>query len=137
MNEKKTHSNVQNKITIPYQIKGIRPSDKKEGYVEVLMEPVDKLEYDNQDKPDNIPIKVIGTGPNGTPFPPEFQQQLTQMLKNAVPPFFHGKKNYDPRKLIHVESEIDFLTRNWKYGDIINVTLEKIKKAEDVEQTKE
>ena len=29
---------VENKITIPYQIKGIKPCDKKEGYVEVLME---------------------------------------------------------------------------------------------------
>ena len=33
---------VENKITIPYQIKGIKPSDKIEGYVEVLMEPVIK-----------------------------------------------------------------------------------------------
>ena len=128
---------VENKITIPYQIKGIKPSERKKGYVEVLMEPVDKLEYDHEDDSDDTPIKVTGIGPDGSPFPPGFQEQLSQMLKSAMPPYFKGKKGYDPRRLIHVESEIDFLTRNWKYGDIINVTLEKIKKAEDIEHPKE
>ena len=33
---------VENKITIPYQIKGIKPSERKEGYVEVLIEKVEK-----------------------------------------------------------------------------------------------
>ena len=128
---------VENKITIPYQIKGIKPSEKKEGYVEVLMEPVDRLEYNHEENLNNIPIKITGIGPDGSPFPPGIQEQLTQMLKNAMPPMFKGKKYYDPRKLIHVESEIDFLSRNWKYGDIINVTLEKVKKAEEVGHPKE
>ena len=128
---------AENKITIPYQIKGIKPSDKIQGYVEVIMEPVDKLNFDNEDEKTNVPIKITGIGPDGSPFPPGFQQQLSNMLKDAVPPMFKNKKNYDPRRLIHVESEIDFLARNWKYGDIINVTLEKIKKAEDVEHAKE
>jgi hypothetical protein len=128
---------AENKITIPYQIKGIKPSDKIQGYVEVLMEPVDKLDFGNEDEKANVPIKITGIGPDGSPFPPGFQQQLSNMLKDAVPPMFKNKKNFDPRRLIHVESEIDFLARNWKYGDIINVTLEKIKKAEDVEHAKE
>ena len=127
----------ENKITIPYQIKGIKPCERKEGYVEVLMEPVDKIEFDHKDEVDNVPIKITGIGPDGSPFPPGFQQQLTQMLKDSMPPFIRGKKNYDPRRLIHVESEIDFIARNWKYGDIINVTLEKVKKAEEVEHAKE
>jgi len=100
---------VENKITIPYQIKGIKPSNKKEGYVEVLMEPVDKLEYKQEDYPDNVPIKITGIGSNGSPFPPGIQDQLTEVLKNAMPPMFKGKKSQDPRRLIHVESEIDFL----------------------------
>jgi hypothetical protein len=129
---------TENKITIPYQIKGIKPSERKEGYVEVLMEPVDKLDYSQEEKGlDNIPIKVTGVGPDGSPFPPGFQNQLTQMLKSAMPPMFKGKRGYDPRRLIHVESEIDFLVRNWKYGDIINVTLEKVKKAEEIHHPKE
>jgi len=128
---------TENKITIPYQIKGIKPSERKEGYVEVLMEPIDKLEYTQENGPNNIPIKVTGIGPDGSLFPPGFQEQLTQMLKTAMPPMFKGKKSYDPRRLIHVESEIDFLTRNWKYGDIINVTLEKVKKAEDIKHPQE
>jgi len=129
---------VENKITIPYQIKGIKPSERKEGYVEVMMEPVDKRDYSQEEKGlDNIPIKVTGVGPDGSAFPPGFQNQLTQMLKGAMPPMFKGKKGYDPRRLIHVESEIDFLARNWKYGDIIDVTLEKVKKAEEVRHPKE
>ena len=128
---------VENKIKFLYQIKGIKPSDRKEGYVEVLMEPVDKIEYNQEESSDNIPIKVTGIGPDGSPFPPGFQKQLTQMLESAMPPTFKGRKSYDPRRLIHLESEIDFLTRNWKYGDIINVTLEKVKKAEEVQHPKE
>ena len=128
---------VDNKVTIPYQIKGIKPSNQKKGYVEVTMEPVDPLDYTTDDQLNQTPIQVTGIGPNGAGFPPEVQQQLSQMLQQAMPPMFKQKKNYDPRQLIHVESEIDFLHRNWKYGDIINVTLQKIKKAEDVEQYKE
>ena len=128
---------VENKITIPYQIKGIKPSDKKEGYVEVLMEPVDKLDYKQDDYSDNVPIKISGIGSNGSPFPPGLQDQLTGVLRTAMYPMFKGKKNQDPRRLIHVESEIDFLARNWKYGDIIDITLNKVKEAEDLSHTKE
>ena len=46
---------VENRITIPYQIRGIKPCDKIEGFVEVLMEPIDKLEYNRNEKsPRNI-----------------------------------------------------------------------------------
>jgi hypothetical protein len=128
---------AENKITIPYQIKGIKPSERKQGYVEVSMEPVDKLEYNEEKSSDDIPIKVTGIGPDGSPFPPGFQEQLNQMLQSAMPPMFKGRRRYDPRRLIHVESEIDFITRNWKYGDIINVTLEKVKKAEELRHPKE
>ncbi|UCD13727.1 MAG: hypothetical protein JSW60_09255, partial [Thermoplasmatales archaeon] len=84
----------ENSITIPYQIKGIRPCPKKKGFVEVMMYPVDKLEFDKYDKGET-PIKVVGTGPNGSPFPPEFQKQLSVMLKTAMPPFAQ-KDDTDP-----------------------------------------
>ena len=128
---------AENKVTIPYQIRGIRPSEYKKGYVEVILEPVDSIHFNQDDNSDSPPIKVMGVGPNGTPFPPEFQQQLTQILKSAMPPLFRGERKSDPRRLIHLESEIDFIARNWKYGDIINVTLEKVREAEDVEQVTE
>lgn len=128
---------VEDNITIPYQIKAIKPSEHKKGYVEVMMEPVDRIEYHHEQSNDQPPIQISGIGPNGNPFPPEIQQQLSQMMKQVMPPMFKGKKEYDPRRLVHVESEIDFLSRNWKYGDIINVTLRKVKKAEDVEQDTE
>jgi hypothetical protein len=128
---------VEDKVTLPYQIKAIKPSEQKKGYVEVVMEPVDPLEYNHSDNVDQPPIQVRGVGPNGSPFPPEMQQQLSQMLKQSMPSMFKEKQKYDPRRLVHVESEIDFLSRNWKYGDIINVTLEKVKKAEDVTQDTE
>ena len=129
---------VEEMITIPYQIKAIKPSEQKKGYVEVVMEPVESLEYHQENQiPNTPPIHISGIGPDGSPFPPEFQNQLTQMLQQAMPPMFKNKKPYDPRRLIHIESEIDFLSRNWKYGDIINVTLKKVKKAEDVQQDTE
>lgn len=121
----------ENTITIPYQIKSIRPFPKKAGFVEVIMYPVDKLEFDKDEK-EETPIKVVGTGPNGSPFPPELQKQLSVMMKSAIPTF--SKKDIsDPRRLLHVESEIDFISRGWKYGDIVEVTLKKVKGAEKVQ----
>ncbi|RLF04287.1 MAG: hypothetical protein DRJ64_07130 [Thermoprotei archaeon] len=128
---------VENKVTIPYQIRGIKPSEYKKGYVEVTLEPVDAIDFNQDDENFHPPIRITGIGPDGSPFPPEFQNQLTQILKSAMPPFFRGEKRGDPRRIIHLESEIDFIARNWKYGDIINVTLEKVKSAEDVEQVTE
>ncbi|UCF13252.1 MAG: hypothetical protein JSW06_03065 [Thermoplasmatales archaeon] len=122
----------ENKITIPFQIKGIRPCPNKKGYVEVMMFPVDKLEYDKDEK-EEMPIKVMGTGPDGSPIPPEFQKQLSVMLKSAIPSSFIKKDDSDPRRFLHVESEIDFLARGWKYGDIIDITLKKVKEAEEVQ----
>ena len=122
----------ENTITIQYQIKGIRPCPRKNGYVEVMMVPVDKLEFDNDEK-EETPIKVMGTGPNGVPIPPEFQKQLSVMLKSAIPSTFSRKDDTDPRRFLHVESEIDFLARGWKYGDIIDITLKKVKEAEKVQ----
>jgi len=120
----------ENTITIPYQIKSIRPFPKKNGFVEVIMYPVDILEFDKDDK-DETPIKVVGSGINGSPFPPELQKQLSVMMKSAIPSF--SKKDIaDPRRLLHVESEIDFIYRGWKYGDIVEVTLKKVKSAEKV-----
>jgi hypothetical protein len=122
----------ENKITLPYEIKGIRPCPRKKGYVEVTMYPVDKLEYD-KDNSEDTPVKVMGVGPNGSPIPPEFQKQLSVMLKSAIPTSLGQKEDTDPRRFLHVESEIDFLTRGWKYGDIIDITLKKVKAAEDVQ----
>jgi hypothetical protein len=122
----------EHKVTLPYEIKGIRPCPRKKGYVEVTMVPVDKLEYDKDESKD-APVKVMGIGPNGSPFPPDFQKQLSFMLKSAMPSSLSGKDNTDPRCLLHVESEIDFLTRGWKYGDVIEITLQKVKAAEDVQ----
>jgi len=129
---------VDETISIPYKIKSIKPSEQKKGYVEVIMEPVESLEYPPEENMHQTPpIHISGVGPNGNPFPPEFQNQLTQMLQQSMPPMFKNKKPYDPRRLTHIESEIDFLSRDWKYGDIIKVTLTKIKKAEDVQQDTE
>lgn len=121
----------ENIITIPYQIKSIRPFPKKAGFVEVIMYPVDKLEFDKDEK-EETPIKVVGSGPNGSPFPPELQKQISVMMKSAIPPFTK-KEGVDPRRILHVESEIDFIARGWKYGDIVEITLKKVKSAEKVQ----
>ena len=84
---------VEEMITIPYQIKAIKPSEQKKGYVEVVMEPVESLEYHQENQiPNTPPIHISGIGPDGSPFPPEFQNQLTQMLQQAMPPMFKNKK---------------------------------------------
>ncbi|MBS3778421.1 MAG: hypothetical protein KGY50_03910, partial [Candidatus Thermoplasmatota archaeon] len=66
---------VEDKVTLPYKIKAIKPSEQKKGYVEVVMEPMDPLEYNHSDEMGQPPIQVSGVGPNGSPFPPEMQHQ--------------------------------------------------------------
>lgn len=117
----------ENKIVIPYQIKGIKTRSKEKGYVEVLMTPVNKLEIIDNNK--DLPIKISGVGPDGV-LPPEIIHQMNQMMMQSFPHMF---KNEDPRKFLHIESEVDFVSRGWKYGDIVNISLEKVKDAEHVE----
>ena len=110
-----------NKITILYQIKGIRPSTRKNGYVEVIMSPIDKIEHEK----DDLPIKITGFGPDGDMLPPEMMKQMNQLMIDALPPHMRRREK-DPRTLLHVESEIEFMARGWKYGDTISITLEKV-----------
>lgn len=112
-----------NKITILYQIKGIRPSVRKNGYVEVLMSPMDK--WDLKKEEDNLPVKITGIGPDGGMLPPELMKQMNQLMKDALPHHMRQREK-DPRTLLHVESEIEFMARGWKYGDTISITLEKV-----------
>lgn len=112
-----------NNITILYEIKGIRPSIRKNGYVEVLMSPVDKW---NENEKNDLPIKITGIGPDGGMLPPEIMNQMNQLMRDALPPHMRQIHEKDPRTLLHVESEIEFMARGWKYGDTISITLEKI-----------
>lgn len=113
------------KITILYQIKGIRPCIKQEGYVEVLMSPIDKLSFDEENN-DDVAIKVTGVGPEGGLIPPEVLQNINKMMKSSLPPHLRSLKDKDPRNFLHVETEIDFLSRGWKYGDTVAITLKKV-----------
>jgi len=112
-----------NKITILYQIKGIRPSIRKNGYVEVIMSPIDEIEHGKEK--DDLPIKITGFGPDGGMLPPELMKQMNQLMIDALPPHMRQREK-DPRTLLHVESEIEFMARGWKYGDTISITLEKV-----------
>ena len=111
-----------NKVIILYEIKETRSSIRKNGYVEVLMSPVDK--WDEKEK-DDLPIKITGIGPDGGMLPPELMKQMNQLMIDALPPHMRRREK-DPRTLLHVESEIEFMARGWKYGDTISITLEKV-----------
>ena len=87
------------------------------------MSPVDKW---NEKEKDDLPIKITGIGPDGGMLPPEIMQQMNQLMKDALPTHMQQRKEKDPRTLLHVETEIEFMARGWKYGDTISITLEKI-----------
>ena len=123
-----------NKITILYQIKGIRPSLRKNGYVEVIMSPIDKWNLEKEE--DNLPVKITGIGPDGGMLPPELMKQMNKLMKDALPPHLRQRHEKDPRTLLHVESEIEFMARGWKYGDTISITLEKIS-ADNIDNEKQ
>lgn len=109
-----------NKITILYQINEIRNSIRENGYVEVIMAPIDKIEHEK----DDLPIKITGFGPDGDMLPPEMMKQMNRLMMDALPPHMRRREK-DPRTLLHAEPKGEFIARGWKYGDTITMTLEK------------
>ena len=114
--------NDNEKISLLYKIKGIQPYRQKDGYVMVMLTPVDTLELNHR----SSNIQVIG--PAGGDIPKEaldqMGQQMEQMMAQVIPGF-REQRDKDPRDIIHLELETDFQKRGWKYGDNITVTLEK------------
>jgi len=119
-------------LTMKYRITGVDEFPDIGGYVAVYLEPVIKLKYD---KRKNLPMNIQGIGPKGMPIPTEVMNQLCVQLEQMIPPQL--RQNFeDPRNFIHVEPIIDFTPRNWKFGDIVEVSITKVKDANDIDPVK-
>lgn len=116
-------------VKINYRIAGIDEFQDLNGYVAVYMEPVNKLNVNNIQKEN---LKVQGFGPSGTPIPQEVLQQLSAQVEKMLPSHLRKEKE-DPRIFVHVEPTIDFIPRGWKFGDIIEVSMKKVKDASEID----
>lgn len=116
-------------VSIKYRITGVDEFSEMDGYVAVYLEPVKRIRKPSKGNPR---INIHGVGPKGSPVPREVLQQLSMMLEASIPPEFK-QSSEDPRNLIHVEPIVDFTPRNWKFGDIVKVSMVKVKDANEID----
>lgn len=116
-----------NIIVISYKIIGMGRHDAGKGYVAIFLEPTEKLQIEPEKS--EIPgVEVHGFGPGGSPIPKHIQHQMVAMIKESMPGLGSRQRD-DPRTIVLIESVVDFIPRNWKFGDIVNVSFEKVKDA--------
>ena len=109
------------KMQILYTIKGIQPYDPIEGYVAILLSPVDNIQHQGMKTKPRINMGMVGPG---GPVPQEVLDQLQDMVQSMT-----GSKRRSPekdREIILIESEILFQKRGWRYGDTITATFDKL-----------
>jgi len=123
-----------NKISTKYRITGVDEFPEIDGYVAVYLEPVIRLKPNKDNRHRNV--EVQGFGPKGMPIPAEAMRQISVQLEQMIPPQFRQRQMEDPRNLIHVEPIIEFTPRNWKFGDIVEVSIKKVKDANDIDPAK-
>jgi hypothetical protein len=112
------------KVVIQYRIIGIDEFPEGIGFVAVYLEPTEKLMLK---KKGGMPkIHMSGMGKD---VPVQFQNAMQMMameisgeLEERMP-----HRRTDPRDIVHVEPMVEFITRGWKFGDIISITIEKTK----------
>jgi hypothetical protein len=110
-----------NKLQILYTIKGIQPYHAAERHVAILLSPVDRIEEEAIKNNPNMNVGMIGPDHEG--IPPEVKEQLASLFSAMA----GGRnKHEDDRNIVLIESEIEFQKRNWRYGDAITATFEKI-----------
>jgi len=113
-------------VSVRYRIVGIEKFRGLglKGYVAVFLEPVKPLK--NYHK--SSPVRVKGNVPK------EVLSGISMMIESAIPPGWRGEDyEEDPRSIVHIEPVIDFTLRNWKFGDIVDVRIEKVKDAKDID----
>lgn len=117
------------KVTVEYQIIGIgnHPNKKVVGWVAVFLEPTQPLGINDTQTPNQAVISSH-SGSRGGQIPPEIQQMVFGMIEQSR----HEDDEHDERSIAFLEPKIDFVQRGWKFGDVVNVTFEKTKNAEDV-----
>ena len=108
---------------------GNHPSKKADGWVTAFLEPTQPLGINNSVHMGGHTI-IGGKGQN---LPPGMQEAIMGMVEQIGDRGRGGKINPDERSICFVEPKIDFIERGWKYGDVIDVSFEKKKNAEDVQ----
>ena len=112
---------IDRKMSILYTIKGIQPYGPMEGYVAILLVPVDKIDAPLK-KIKKPKINMIGMGPGGD-VPPEVMEQMQDMFGQMMG--MKKKDINDDRNIVIIEEETIFQQRGWKYGDTISADFEK------------
>jgi hypothetical protein len=108
------------KMSILYTIKGIQPYSPINGFVAILLSPVDKIPDSKVKKP-NINMGIVG---QEGPIPNDVMEQMQEIFQQMTG---MGKRdNNKDREIILIESEMVFQKRGWRYGDTITATFEKI-----------
>ena len=115
------------KVTLQYRITGIQEFPEGDGYVAVYMEPVQHLGI--QRKAPKINIQSSG----GKSVPREIHQAMQMFAVELEESLPRNRRKDDPRDLIHVEPMIDFIPRGWRFGDIVNITIEKVVDVNDID----
>jgi len=105
-------------VQIEYEIKEIRESLFADGHVDVYMEPVEQMKFNN-----GHDERQMVVGPRGDNIPFEMQGMvmdimapLKQMMK---------KEEEEPRGILFIEGRVEFDALGWKFGDRIMVKMEK------------
>jgi hypothetical protein len=113
------------KMSILYTIKGIRPYGPLDGFVAILLSPVDKIQNpktrSRTRKDGNMQLGMCG--PDG-PIPEEVMEQMQEIFGEMV-----GMRKPDHNKdrdIVLIESEMVFQKRGWHYGNTITATFEKL-----------
>jgi len=116
------------KANIKCKIRSIADSTAFGGYVEVMLDPIDKSIFKREDiSKEHNDIKIIGGGPLGV-IPIGNAGQMMEVIMEKIP--FDGRQklseNNDPRGILWIEDSVEFLNRRWNFGDTIEVSLKKV-----------
>ena len=113
------------KAKLNYRIVCIADSLVKKGFVDVVLDPIDKNIFKQQNSQQRNPAMTVMSK--------EFPMSMGQMgmMVQEIPHMMEDmmgikKKKNDPRMILWVEDSVDFASRSWKWGDIIEVSLKKI-----------
>jgi hypothetical protein len=117
-------------VTEEYKIVNIARYGRSVGYVSVFLVPVKPLEINTCAPPKEPPLEITQCFNGG---------QMTMVDPKAMMDAFASamaqkqgqmRQNHDPRTLLWVMPESEFMALDWKYGTIIHLALHKIREPE-------
>lgn len=104
---------------------GEHQRSKEKDIVAVSLEPTEGFNVDC------TPTMMIEQGGD---LPPEIRQ-LIQVMERAS--HSGNRRPTDERNIVILKPKLEFIQLGWKYGDLIEVSFEKIKEAKDVKPREE